>query len=358
MKKNTITTIVVLLIVAQYLTAQQWSPISNNHIWNLNSGNIGIGINTPTSKLDVKGEIKSELNGISNLRLVGGQYGTMIRNDGVNTLILLTNYNDANGGWNSYRPFRINNATGDLYLAGGKMVLSNTSGNVSIYNGKLGVGVYPTNYKLDVKGKVMLRSVNTKDKDSRSYLNWSGHTLVMGTPVGTYAHNTIDLEPGGSSQSPLFSQIRMYTAQSTTQKELKIQFNTMGNSFINNEGKVGIGTTTPREKLDVNGTLVAKKARIEGVLIATKLMARSNVWADYVFEEDYRLKPLKELESYINANKRLPDVPTTNEIVESGIDLAKMNIILLKKVEELTLHLIDLNKKINSLESQINNFQN
>jgi len=75
-------------------------------------------------------------------------------------------------------------------------------------------------------------------------------------------------------------------------------------------------------------------------------IAASNGWADYVFEKDYKLMDLKTLENYIKNNKHLPEVPTTQEAITDGIELKEMNILLLKKVEELTLHIIDLNKKI------------
>jgi hypothetical protein len=67
---------------------------------------------------------------------------------------------------------------------------------------------------------------------------------------------------------------------------------------------------------------------------------------DYVFEKDYNLLPLSELETYINQNKHLPEVPSAKEMDANGLNLKEMNLILLKKVEELTLHLIEQNKVI------------
>ena len=73
-------------------------------------------------------------------------------------------------------------------------------------------------------------------------------------------------------------------------------------------------------------------------------IASENDWADYVFEEDYVLMTTEELEAFIKKHKHLPGVPSAEEVVEEGIDLAEMNKILLEKVEELTLRVIELEK--------------
>jgi hypothetical protein len=75
-------------------------------------------------------------------------------------------------------------------------------------------------------------------------------------------------------------------------------------------------------------------------------------WADYVFDEDYDLMSLSEVESFIKENKHLPDVPSAKEVKKDGLDVAEMNATLLKKVEELTLHIIELEKKVNELQNE------
>jgi hypothetical protein len=73
---------------------------------------------------------------------------------------------------------------------------------------------------------------------------------------------------------------------------------------------------------------------------------------DYVFEPSYHLMPLSDLESFTRANKHLPEVPSADEMSRDGMDLKAMNLVLLKKVEELTLHVIELSKQVQSLEAQ------
>ena len=77
-------------------------------------------------------------------------------------------------------------------------------------------------------------------------------------------------------------------------------------------------------------------------------------WADYVFEEDYLLRPLSEVEQFIKQNGHLPEVPSAETVTTDGIDLGSMDTTLLKKIEELTLYTIQQEKKIEALQKQSN----
>ena len=74
---------------------------------------------------------------------------------------------------------------------------------------------------------------------------------------------------------------------------------------------------------------------------------------NFVFAENYKLKPLKEVEKFITKNKHLPDVPSESEVIENGISLGDMDAILLQKIEELTLYMIDLEKQNQQLSKEI-----
>lgn len=100
------------------------------------------------------------------------------------------------------------------------------------------------------------------------------------------------------------------------------------------QGNVGIGTINPTSKLTVNGQVKAK-----GFLSDT-----SN-WADFVFQPEYQLPPLSEVESHIKAKGHLPDIPSAQEVAANGVDLTTMQVKLLQKVEELTLYAIALKKE-------------
>ncbi len=117
-------------------------------------------------------------------------------------------------------------------------------------------------------------------------------------------------------------------------------------------GNVGIGTTnTFGYKLAVNGTIGCKEVIIE-------VDNNWPDWPDYVFEEGHELQGLEEIEQFVTQNKHLPGVPSANEVNENGIELGKMNAILLKKIEELTLHTINQQKAIRNLQEELQELKN
>ena len=73
-------------------------------------------------------------------------------------------------------------------------------------------------------------------------------------------------------------------------------------------------------------------------------------WCDYVFHENYKLTPLSELREFINQNDRLPEMPSETEILKSGIDVSEIITLHMKKIEELTLYILELEMRINELE--------
>jgi hypothetical protein len=111
---------------------------------------------------------------------------------------------------------------------------------------------------------------------------------------------------------------------------------------ITGTGNVGIGTATPSEKLAVNGNIRAKKLKIT-----------QTGWPDYVFEKEYKLIPLNDLEKFVLKNKHLPGVPSVSDVDKDGVDVGDTQAILLKKIEELTLYIIEQNKRLEALEAKV-----
>jgi Phage T4 tail fibre len=111
---------------------------------------------------------------------------------------------------------------------------------------------------------------------------------------------------------------------------------------INTTGNVGIGTSNPGTfKLAVEGKIGAREIQV----------TNTSPWPDYVFDKNYKLMSLSEIEEFVKRHAHLPGVPSKLEVKE-GVELGRMNAILLEKIEELTLHMVELNKKINKVEKE------
>jgi len=113
--------------------------------------------------------------------------------------------------------------------------------------------------------------------------------------------------------------------------------------IITNVGRVGIGTLTPSQALEVQGNI-----RANGSFLANGTTL--NV-PDYVFEPDYKLRSLADLQTYIAREKHLPDIPSAQEIKEQGVNLSELQMQLLKKVEELTLYTLE-QEKVNQTQAR------
>jgi hypothetical protein len=116
---------------------------------------------------------------------------------------------------------------------------------------------------------------------------------------------------------------------------------------ISPSGHVGIGTLAPGNyRLAVEGTIGARKVQV-----------KLESWADYVFEPDYKLPTLAEVEAFIKQHKHLPEMPSAKQVEESGIDVGANQTLLLKKIEELTLYMIELKKENDLLQERVNKLE-
>jgi hypothetical protein len=136
-------------------------------------------------------------------------------------------------------------------------------------------------------------------------------------------------------------------------------------------GNVGIGTGSPTALLTVNGnTLIGDpttvtlptgyKLYVQTGILTEKLrvsIVNSTSWADYVFNKDYKLEDLKNVEDYIASNHHLPGVPSASDVSKEGIDMVDMDATLLKKIEELTLYVIEQNKKLEEQNKKIQSLE-
>ncbi len=109
--------------------------------------------------------------------------------------------------------------------------------------------------------------------------------------------------------------------------------NGLGNAFLN--GNMAIGTPDSKGyKLAVAGGMIAESVKVK----------LQSAWPDYIFNKDYKLLSLDDIEAYIKKNHHLPEMPSASDIEKTGLDLGIINTKLLQKIEELTLYIIDLKK--------------
>lgn len=111
-------------------------------------------------------------------------------------------------------------------------------------------------------------------------------------------------------------------------------------------GRVGIGTDNPDAMLQVRGNIHAEEVKIDLLN-----------WADFVFEDEYKLPKLSQVKKYIDINGHLEGIPSTKEVLENGVNLGELNKKLLQKVEELTLYTIEQEDKISKLKSELSNYK-
>jgi hypothetical protein len=222
-----------------------------------------------------------------------------------------------------YQPTIISLAASDKHLA-----WRNTSGSMLIGHTMLGASTT----RMQVRGIGSGTGLTARFEDSAGNARWewqdNGALLLAGNSgiIGQV------LTSNGGATAPTWM-----TLPST-------QWASGAGNISYSDGNVGIGTTAPDAKLTVKGNIHTNEVKVD--LLGA-------VAPDYVFEPTYDLKPLTEIETYIKENKHLPEVPSAKEMEKNGVQLGEMNMLLLKKVEELTLYSIEQNKKLNEQQELI-----
>lgn len=205
----------------------------------------------------------------------------------------------------------------------------------NVFAGSVGIGTEEPQYKLDVNGDVRLGS----------YGAYTSPSLIIkgaNTPFGKESQRDISFEFAAAGKSV----IRAYRGGSW---DNYLQFlTTYSNAtpivrmHISGNGYIGIGTENPTTKLDVRGAISAEEVKVQ-VLTG----------ADHVFNQDYDLKPLSEVEAFVKENKHLPEIPSEKQMQENGLSMNEFQIKLLQKIEELTLYTINQEKRLNEQQSVI-----
>ncbi len=279
----------------------QATPASGTNLFIEHNGNVGIGTIAPTTRLHIEGDGTGGTIRVAPDTLGGESSIGFYENPNTTTG---TKWVIGQNGWSNPEDFTIGVGASGIPNGGGVRFLIQT-------DGKVGIGTISPSATLDVAG--------TMQSD---YLQLNAIDHVEGGEI---------LLDGAASYDDVI--LDNYSGKFRIMNSSGVPFTVQSN------GDIGIGTISPTEKLEINGTVKA-----------TSFVSSAASFPDYVFAADYKITPLSELETYVKVNKHLPNMPSEKEVVEQGLNVPDVVIRSVENIETIYLHLIRMEKEIKALK--------
>ena len=315
--KKIISMLVLSILFIFYLntTYAQWG-VNGEDVY-LKSGSAGLGVFNPEQRIHILGEkeqyIRIQTTGF-NSRDVGIELVRGSQFSGTDYKI----FND--GG-----QFKINSTINNFTNDGTTYFQLGTSGNLTLPSSTLNHFIY-----LNGTGNQFIRLHST---------GFGGRDVGIEFLRGSEFNGTDYKVFNDGGVFKIMNALNNFSNSGS--ESFRISSNNVYMGF--NGGRVGIGTVNPGSYLlAVNGKVKCREVKVT-----------LTDWADFVFDENYPLMPLDQLQKYINENGHLPGIPSETEALEKGIELGNMNTLLLEKIEELTLYVLALKKENDQLKSRL-----
>lgn len=372
MKKITFLLSLSALFITNQLTAQE-NAISEN-------GNVGIGTTTPTARLTVAGSARID--------------SSLVVSDSVTMASSARVEDDLKVGGNLYIPnvpsldhvvdetFLVKNADGMVKSFGVASMADffyslncDLVGSNPIWNNgpnklftecagvRVGIGTASPDFTLDVRG----------DAKTTGHL-WANQSISIGADMNAFSklyvvnpNRTAAIQVNTVGNTKSYQRLMFFEYDNADTKILEVQNTATGNTAFslkaNGEMDIHNGTAPifhlgTDGKLSLgNGTMQTFQVETTGMIRGRRMKLDLNTWADYVFDENYKLMPLEEVEKFVKQEKHLPNVPSEQALKADGADVMELNKILMEKVEELTLYLIQQNKNTEELKKQLEELQ-
>ena len=335
------------------LSAQTQVPANSDSPIYYKSEFVGIGVKNPSRYF----EVYSQPYGLFAPTFTMSSSDTNLM--GVSTSLNLKNESLVNNNWSrlhfingenetgasicvQFKDHDSENMTADLVFArkyqGGYFESFRVKGN-----GNFGIGTSNPQSKLDVNGSAQIRGTLFVDKPNHISSDWNEMWQS-----GFFDGEAKDNSPNGLGG--WFWGINMGHTHNRSGYsyggQVLIRNTSSGELYFRNRNVKGEGdwykVLTNKGDQIINGSLETSEIKIT-----------SSPGADFVFEEDYNLRSLEEVSNFISINKHLPEIPSAEEMEKDGVDLAKLNIQLLQKIEELTLYTLEQEQKLKSQEQEI-----